>query len=309
MNIDLRCEVEGFYTLTIFKADKNGEIIPDSGRQPVPTFRNLITNGGLDRMGAFGDYIYACQVGSGSTPASVTDGSLVSRVAGTPAISSQSSGTSPVAPYYTFYTKTYQFDAGTATGNISEVGVGWTQVGSLFSRALIVDGSGSPTTITVLADEILQVTYQIRYYAPTVDVTGSLMLNGFSINWVSRAAGVTQEVYWGGVGSISEGLFATDQFSTRAHDGDISVEVTGTPAGASSGRTSGVDAAYSAGSYSRSASVTWAISAANFGTGIKSVLVRKGPGSYQVGFTPAIMKTNTQTLTLTFTHSWARRSL
>ncbi|KQQ60166.1 hypothetical protein ASF84_05520 [Pseudomonas sp. Leaf127] len=308
MNIDLRCEVEGFYTLTIFKADKNGEIIPDSGRQPVPTFRNLITNGGLDRMGASGDYTYACQVGSGSTPATATDGSLVSRIAGTTSLLSNITGASPSSPYYAHTTLNYQFSAGIATGNISEVGVGWGVTGSLFSRALIVDGSGSPTTITVLADEILQVSYQIRYYAPTVDVSGSLSINGGTVNWVSRAAAANSEQYWRGAGYISEAL-STDGLYVRAFDGEINALTTGSPAGASAQRSSVLDTAYSAGSYARAGTVTWGIADANFATGIKSVLVKKGIGSYQIGFSTPIMKTNTQTLTLTFTHSWARRSL
>lgn len=309
MNIDLLCEVEGFYTLELFKADQAGNIIPGTGRQPVPTFKNLITNAGLDRMGANSDYLNRCQVGSGSTPPSVSDGNLAAWIAANSSISSQTSGAMPSAPYYSYITRAYQFSAGLATGNISEVGVGWAATGSLFSRALVVDGSGTPTTITVLADEILQVTYQVRYYAPTVDLTGSIVLNGITHNWVSRASNVTIDPSWNGPGSFSEGFYAGDSNSQRVHEGNISPLLTGSPAGSSSARSSYVDSAYSAGSYTRSGSVTWGITAGNFAAGINSAFIKQGCGSYQIGFTPAIPKTNAQTLTLTFAHSWARRSL
>lgn len=72
-------------------------------------------------------------------------------------------------------TLVFEFPAGRATGNLTEVGVGWTSDGVIipnannnrvFSRALILDASGQPTTLTVLADEILRVTYMLRLYVP-----------------------------------------------------------------------------------------------------------------------------------------------
>lgn len=305
-DINLQSEVEGYYTIELFKVDDSGREVTGSRRQPIPTFKNLITNAGLDRMGSTSGYIGYCQVGSGSTPATVNDVSLASRVAGVSTIVSNNTGAMPSAPYYAFSTRTFQFPAGVATGNISEVGVGWALTDALFSRALIVDGAGTPTTITVLSDEILQVTYQLRYYAPTADVTGTLTLNGVSTSWISRASGVNA---WGSIGDISEGLYSFDLNEQRAHDGAINASVVGTPAGSRSPRSSISDDAYSAGSYTRTGSVTWDIERANFAGGIQSVFIRKGIGSYQIGFTPPIMKTSAQTLTLKFSHSWARRSV
>jgi hypothetical protein len=306
--IDLTSEVAGYYTLEILKVGADGKAIEGSKRQPVPTFRNLITNAGLDRMGAFGDYCANCQVGSGSTPPTVNDSTLAGLVA-SKTLSNATATTQSAAPYYTSTTLNYEFAAGVAAGNLSEVGVGWAVTGSLFSRALIVDGSGNPTTITILADEILRVSYQLRYYVPTADLTGTITLNGVSIDWVSRAAEVVQATSWTGAGYQSAGFRLESTSYQSANDGDISASVTGGPGGTSSSRTGVTDAAYSAGSYARSGTLTWDIGAANFAGGIKSLYARHGIGTYQIGFTPPIMKTSSQTLTLTLRHSWARKAI
>jgi len=307
--IELVSEVAGFYTLELFRVDATGAEIKGSRRRPVPTFKNLITNAGLDRMGAFTDYTNFCQVGSGATPPAVGDSGLVAKVAGVGTPVSRVTANQPSAPYYASTTKTFEFGVGVAAGNLSEVGIGWADTGSLFSRALIVDGSGSPTTITVLPDEILQVTYQLRYYAPTVDNSGNLTLNGVSTDWVSRASNVTVAVGgWNSPGDTSAGFDSTSSYQ-RVHDGVVSADVTSSPSGTQSERTSASDAAYSAGSYARSGNCVWGLAQGNFATGIKSAFVRHGVGSYQIGFTPAIMKTSSQVLTLTFRHAWARKAL
>lgn len=306
-SIDLTSEVEGYYTLQILKVDADGKALEESARQPVPTFKNLITNGGLDRMGAFGDMCNACQVGSGGTPPAVTDSNLASFLA-TRNQTSSANTTQPTPPYYASTTFVYEFPAGVATGNISEVGVGWAAVGSLFSRALILDGAGNPTTITILADEILRVSYQLRYYVPTADLTGSITLNGVATAWTSRASDVTNSAAWSSAGYRSAAFTTGNVSEQRAHEGDIA-EVTGTPAGASSSRTSAVDAAYSAGSYGRSGTVTWGVNAANFAAGIKSIYTGHGVGAYQISFTPAIAKVSTQELSLTLRHSWVRKAI
>ena len=67
-------------------------------------------------------------------------------------------------------------------------------------RALILDGGGSPTTLTILSDETLDVTYTIRVYPPTTDVTGSITLDGVSYGYTIRPCNVstsgTGSYYW-----------------------------------------------------------------------------------------------------------------
>lgn len=309
MNIEIQSEVQGLYSLCKFKVDVDGKEIEGS-RQEIAPFKNLITNAGLDRMGAFSDWMQYCQVGSGSTPASVNDGALVAKIAAATPLSA-AGGIQSSAPYYASKTLIYQFNAGVAAGNISEVGIGWLAAGGLFSRALIVDGSGTPTTITVLADEILQVTYQFRYYVPTTDKTGTITLDGVQYAWTSRAAQAASASGWSigaQVGQSAELRPGSTSFQL-AFDGAISAAVTGSPTGTGFPCTLIADAAYSAGSNSRAGSVTWGINDANAVGGLGAVVIAHGIGTFQVGFAPKIPKTSAQQLILTFTHSWARKTI
>ena len=89
-------------------------------------------------------------------------------------------GSTTSSPYYGYKIFTFRFNQGIAAGNISEIGVGWsgTTPLQLFSRTLIKDINGDPTTITVLADETLDVIYELRLYAPETD----LIVSGLDYN-------------------------------------------------------------------------------------------------------------------------------
>jgi hypothetical protein len=90
----------------------------------------------------------------------------------------------------------WQYGTGVASGNLTEVGVypgnpGGGAVapyyaGHLFSRALILDTNGNPTAITVLSDEILTVTWQLRFYLDLTDHAFSFNLNGSPITGTYR---------------------------------------------------------------------------------------------------------------------------
>lgn len=301
----MHIEVSGHYKLEVRKS--NGEI-----RQTLE-FDNLITDIGLDRMGDYADWFAYCQVGSGSTTPSVGDTALVAWIAGSGTLfGAAAQAAQPSAPYYCSTTKTIRFSAGVATGNISEVGMGWAVSGAaLYSRALVLDGVGAPTTITLLADETLDVTYQIRQYMPTVDATGTITLRGTVHDYIGRASSVTSGSYVFGWSMGSQGISAGYQRTSNyylAYDGAIGA-ITGTPAGASSASSSVSTIAYSAGSYEREHTMNWGLTAGNFGTGITAINGKMGIGPYQFGFDPAIMKTDVDELSLTFKISWARKTL
>lgn len=278
-------------------------IRPDGTRRVLADwFPNLILDGGLDRMGANANYLSWCQVGSGSTAPVAAQTALVNRIAGTNTVQASSTGAQASAPYYGWARRTYRFAQGVAAGNLSEVGVGWATSGSLFSRALILDGGGSPTTITVLSDEVLDVTYELRRYPGTVDLTGTVVLDGVTHNWVSRAAGVTTAGVWTGTGAMV--LDAAQSFS-----GNIGAVTALNPSG-TSGSLTATALAYSAGSYTRAATVSAGLGDSNLSGGIRSIIVWSnvvGTSRYQIQFDPAIPKDNTKVLSLTIQHSWARR--
>src|SRR5690606_36950343 len=64
----------------------------------------------------------------------------------------------------------HQFGLGEAAGNLLEIGIQHTSAsGPLWSRALILDGQGDPTTITVLPDDFLTCYYTLRIMIPKED--------------------------------------------------------------------------------------------------------------------------------------------
>ena len=300
--INLQEQVAGWYKIEAVKADGSRRVAAD-------WFPNLITDGGLDRIANNTDSMVFCQVGSGSSSPLVTDTALASRVASkqfNPVSGDfSSSGAQGSAPYYGWLRLTYRFPQGAAAGNLSEVGVGWASSGGLFSRALILDSSGNPTTITVLSDEFLDVTYEFRRYPGVSDISGTVILDGVSYGWVSRASRVTAVDAWGMQNAQFGGSMSSASASLRT--GAIST-ITGEPSG-SSGSPTVTAKTYSIGSREAEFILSAGINTANFA--IASLLLSGGGGvfAYQFGFTPAIPKDNTKILTLEVKHSWARKTL
>lgn len=298
--IELKSHVAGMFKFEAVKRDGSRRVLAD-------WFPNLITDNGLNLIGSSGSWLSHCQVGTGTAAPNVLDTALASRVAGTYIISASTSGTQSSAPYFTWRRNTYRFAEGAATGNIAEVGVGPSATGNLLSRARILDGSGNPTTISVAADESLDVTYEFRYYPPTVDNTFSLTIDGVTYSVTSRAALVTTAGSPGWtVAQIGQAPTINNTYVICAYNGAIGA-ITERPAGASSSASSSTNAAYSAGSHYRDGTVTWALNAGNLVGGISAIEATHGIGTYQLGFSPAIPKDNKKVLQMTFRHSWARK--
>ena len=292
-------EVSGYFVIS---TDKRGEIA---------RFPNLITNGGLDRMGGSSDWLSWCQVGSGSTAPNFNDSGLVNRIAASETRQASTAGAQSAEPYFCWRRNTYRFAQGVAAGNLSEVGVGWASTGSLFSRALILDAQGQPTTITIQSDETLDVTYEFRYYPKTTDDTGQVVLTGNiggTYSWIFRALGVTSNdpnIGWniGTVGTMASDL--GNSISNLFFDGYVGA-ITSGPSGQSSS-SSALAAGYSAGSHELAVTISASLDQGNFAAGIGALRAKMGIGTYQIGFTPKIPKTANDILSIVVKHSWARR--
>lgn len=299
--MNLKYQMAGHFKMVAHTLDDDGNIA--SSRVLADWFPNLITDGGLDRI-ATASFLDWCQVGTGnSTPVNAAT-SLDNRIASTSTIQADNSATRSSTPYYAYQQRTFRFAAGAAAGNLSEVGVGWASAGSLFSRALILDGGGSPTTITVLSTEVLDVFYEFRIYPPTVDGSGSVVIGGVTYTITSRAAFVTSPNYWD---VPSSGVFS-NTILTSAFNGAIGA-ITSGPTGSSSAPSSTSVGAYSNGSKQRNLTISWGLNNGNLSGGISTVLLYTSMGSTQFGISPAIPKDNTKTLDLNFTVSWARKAL
>ena len=319
-------QVAGQYTIRKYKADTN-ELI-----QEVGPFDNLITNQGLNRVGTddFGQYIF---VGTGTATPAVSDtglnsylnytGSFAPSLNWNPAILR---GGSP--DYWVQGAGTWRFATGAATGTLTEVGIGWF-VGSadaaghrVASRALIVDSGGSPISITVLADEYLDVTYSLRYY-PYVGsgVVQTVTISGVTYTFTTRALGV-ESLNYCSVSAVGSQRWGTAAIYTGSAPGTppaldaitaMSMLNQGAAAQLSVGNNSYVGA-----SLSRSCTISGSLGQGNLAYGIRAIVTNPAntSGGFQTAFinssfqstiSPAIPKDNTKILQFGASVSWSRK--
>lgn len=305
MGLEIRSKVAGYYKLEAIKIGENGEEI--SRRIVADWFPNLITNQGLNLMGTSITYLNNCLVGSGSNTPTFTDTALQTFVAGTATLqTAEALSVLGSSPYYGSCTKTFQFAEGAAAGNITEVAVGTSITNAnIFSRALILDGLGSPTTITILSDEILLVSYEFRFYPKLTDDVGTVVFTGNiggTYDWIFRAKDVGTSL-WQPV-SVIRNMNDVSVAQVLAYNGDIG-PITGHPAGSSSTLSKTVSA-YVADSFESVYTVTASLTQGNLAGGIRSCTVILGLGDYQLQFDPAIPKTSLDSLSFVVKHSWGR---
>lgn len=298
---DLRVGFRGFIKLEAVR--------PDGRVRPLTDwFPNLVTDVGLNRIGS-GNYLTACHVGSNNTTPTVADTSLGGYIAGTTTVQATSTGNTTVSPYYSWKRITYRFaTAGAAAGNIAEVGIATAaaQAGSiLFSRALVLDELGAPTTVTVLSDEVLDVTYELRLYPPLTDVTGTVVISGSATHdYVLRASSVTSNTSWGYYLGSTASMSHRSGNELAVYNGAIGT-ITQAPSGSS--LSVGLsNLAYGNNNLYRDAVGSFGLNYGNVDGGIKSVRFATTLGAFQYELTPIVPKDNTKTLTLTQRVLWGR---
>lgn len=277
-------------------------------------FPNLITDQGMNRIGSAASVAGIwnnCHLGSGTTAPAVTDTALQSFVVGVGPSGNpiESATTSP--PYFTTLTLAYVFAQGAVVGNFSEIGVGWATSGAtLFSRSLIKDGSGNPTTITVTAIEQLTVYYSLRLYPPQTDTVSVVSIGGVSTTVNVRPYGIASSLGGGSsTGFHVNGIGTTGWITygqSEVYNGLVGA-ITGFPSGVVAYSVTRSALAYSNNSFYRDLVFSFSTTQGNLAGGISSALASVQPGKWQIGFAPAIAKDNTKTLSLTLRVGWARR--
>lgn len=302
--INVELALTGQYRAVVSKDAECRDVVNDTG-----WFKNLITDAGMERIGevavnsganfraSFLDRVF---VGTGSGAPMPTDTQLQALVASSVAttLDSQTAG----------YTRGYmemvvrvQFAQGAAAGNLSEVGIG-PAANNLFSRALIVNSVGVPTTITVLANEFLTVYYTLRCPIPQTDQTWSVNVD---VDGVPVATTVTLRPAQANSTSTEHWTFKTTFSQTNPTSvgigpiGDPTLSPTSNFTASTNTRQ-----AYVAGSRQLKGVSFFSV---DNGTGtFQNFAYRFGPGSWQVGFAPGLVKDNTKTLTFTIGFSWTR---
>lgn len=302
--LPFRFGMAGFYRLKAIRP--NGEVRIDTG-----WFPNIITAWGLNAKGDTNDLNRNCHVGSGNTAPSVNDTTLETWVASTNLIQDSSSGAQANTPYFGWHRRTYRFPEGAAAGNLAEIGIG--PLGgandNLFSRALILDSTGTPTAITILSDEILDTTYEARLYPPTTDGAFTVSDGTTSYDIITRASNVTDGGTWGGFDIVGKSA-AWRTFSSSARSGDIGT-ITEAPSGTGDGASSQSNLAYSNNSLEKELTITWGLNRGNVG-GVRSLFAGSLSGrigAYQAQFTPVIDKDDTKELTINIKVGWDRAAI
>lgn len=299
MNLNVEIGVTGHF---IFEVTN----IHTGVKRTVAEFPNLILDVGLDRMGV-GSYLDVCRVGTGNSTPTVLQTQLDNKIASTSTTVADAYGAQPTAPYYGWRRKTFRFAAGTATGNLSEVGVGWGNIttdNTIYCRARILDGVGAPTTINILADEALDVIYEIRAYPPLTDVVVSDLDLGMSTHTATvRAASVTNDAFWGA--DLGSQVWFVGNLWTPLYNGTIGA-ITTTPSGSVYSYADPTNLSYVPLSRTKKSNLNLGLTQANLAGGIVSLSTRTTIGRYQIGFSPAIDKTASRTLRLDLQVSWGR---
>lgn len=304
MKIDAKQKVgfEGIYRIIL--QDQYG------GVRKFYEFPNLILNNGLNGIGTNGtSWVTIIALGTGTGVPQATDTSLSGTVVTSTTSSSSSSGHVSTGDPYNWIIYRRRFGQGVATGNWTEVGIGRTST-NLWSRALILDSLGVPTTLTVIATDIVTIEYELRVYPKITDTTGTISISGVNYGYIVRPAA------FGSYGShvvdlyVSGNLMGSNSSSIIYYSGGIGT-YTAYPSGTASTLSgSPTVLSYSSGSYTKKMKWDAPISIGNVG-GVRSVNYNIGTSNtvaYQCQFDPVIPKTDQKTLSLTFGLTWARRT-
>lgn len=298
MQINIHNKVGARFKLIVHKGD--GFAVRETN-----WFHNIVLDSGLAQMSA-GTWINRCCVGSGNSTPLPEQANLDNFIASTNTKISESSSSNPSSPpYYVSAKVTWRFDEGVAAGNLSEVGLGWSNV-NLWNRALIKDTNGNPTTITVLSDEYLDVIAEIRVYLRD-NISGSFNLLNKTGEVISTHSIIGKPAY---INSLLRPSFEKISFNTTVgyvYDGNIG-EITDAPQGKRAEFIVG-PTIYTG--LSAQCVYTLPLAVANF-THISflcSTYLLSSSGNaiyYQFQISPPILKKDTQVMTYTFEISWGR---
>lgn len=312
MNKTPKIGIEGYIGMRVVTAEGKERwtnIDPKTGKGP----KNLIVDDGLNMLGdstALNASRY-CRVGTSNTAPANSQSDLVARHGSVSNIAgSATNSNSGTSPWWHESSREYQFNAGTIDGAaLAEVGFFENNnTGDMFSRNLIKDGVGTPTTITLTSSEILYVTYVIRVNVPNTDSTGTFQINSEDYNYTIRAANASNLNIWG-VSSSHFNLNSTRAFATQTL-GAITTIPSGTSYNGTGSTTTYVDL-----SLESQGNVTFSDSQGNTGSGIGSLAIGTSTGSerWQISIDKVsdgstIDKDNTKTLTMNnfFKVSWDR---
>lgn len=285
-------KISGRYKMTAVKAD-------GSGQRELAEFPNMILNQGMDYLfttvrGNWPQSIFRkFHVGASGAPVEAGQTGLLSPIASTADL------TSPVRPavvpgdtsYTLRWSSTRRFGEGTAAGIIAEVASGWGNATTgCFNRALVRDVEGNPTTVEVLADEYLDLTWTLTMVIDTSDTFFTLNLSSGSHEGVLRPSALSSSdlTGWQLVSGINLGGVAHGYVS----QGGLGLPSQGITGSKTLTTPLSVPDTYVPGSYTQTVWLTMPLVNGNLAGGFSAMSVQFSNWiGYQMSFTPSIPKT------------------
>lgn len=310
------------FDITLRTVDVEGNIL--SERTPIRNCPNLITDLGMDAFGiqSFSTFSAYCHVGTGNTTPSFTDTQLVAKRkhTNTYAVGDGARAWKGDSSYTKIYTRVYQFAVGTASGDLTEIGISHNTT-TVNTRALLKDAFGDPTTVHVAADEILIVTYRLNFTPSTADSTLVATQKGTEYTLTLRPSNLNtmtlnEDGSWGySMTAFTRGIYVPYYYGSSSALGGV----TGLPAGSKTNtgysNTTLITETYVPGTYYTKQHLTFGLAILNtpdvgviengedFGTGNENQVPLF---KLQIGITPRLNKTSLDTVKLTLRTSWYR---
>lgn len=318
MSHNMHFGLRGLFSFRIGRLTEDGEFKQRAAIGPV---KNLILNSGLNALGAANtnDNLAYIQIGDGTTTPAVTDTALVSwRGASATASASDVIGqATDGSGIYSYRRITRRFGTGTVSGyNLSEVGAASASTSGLFSRALIQEAGGSPVTIALESDEILDVIYELRCYVDSSTQTISATIDGVANTVTVSAYRLDKsDSYW--VSGLFPRNLGRPFYMNKGAREIIAYETapTGSIDYDTSGISAGTPTTYVDNSFKRTYTATFDITQFNFTTGIGAIIVRAGNSGWSertqwpqvlYTFSPKLNKTSVRKATFIYSCTWGR---
>lgn len=295
-------QLKGEYQLVI--TNQHGHV------QTTPWFDNIILNSGLDAIGVDKQPsgYSRFSVGTGTSVPNINQTQLdakIASIAGT--YVSQVNNGSP--SYSTTHTFRAVFDQGAVVGNITEIAIngGYDVNEPLFSRALILNNAGVPTSITITSLDQLTVYYRLFTFPYLSDFSGTMEISGTTYQYTGRAGQVSITMapafqLYGGIAACGYVYGPTATLGTI----DGQPEGGYGSGGAVALYNTATTQAYVPGSYSSTSSVLIGIT---YESPINAFYLLYGSQSgprYQIALNTPIPKSNTNELRINVSVSWAR---
>lgn len=317
--INLHFGLAGYVDLHKGILDSNGEPVT---REHITSFKNLVLDTGLQRIGENSDWMNWLHLGTGVQAPHPLQSALQNptykgdNLAPHPHTTSGINISDPLKPYC-WVKRVFRVTPRGENRTYAEMGVGWND-NNLFSRTLIKDPQGNPNTISILGDEYLDVTYEVRMYIPVETAVYSVVPTGDDIEprtitvHASRVNTESHSFGWTLAGSTTTGSSKvpnsilnnqTSNYHNRFFNGGrggLYQDPEGSQVGSVHNRTSMVRTS------STSATITLTRELPDNVGLLRTYQISQQAYCFQMEFDPPFNKSNEDRFSITYSISWGR---